>query len=456
MLTRLLIILFLNFGLGAEILRAETVPVMSQRTIRMQPGQMRSVSFPSESNLHVSRRGIVDIAHAGQGWWHLTALRSGIVMITTDTSQQSGSADGDRLLVEVTSAVSDEVRSVALNDERIVLPTWLCREPGVQCQNEARVVAGQVKSVDWFRRALTFCRLRSECRLSVVLDTDAMASWERETRTLLGRGYVVNILGKNLLSVMSYCGDPSIRRISEAEVEAVTQGGISDGVIIFRCLDDVNDDLYQLQMRMYSVQEAEAHALGLEAKVNGDIAVPTRLPQVALLAKLEALAKERRVETVAEPIVRIAGNQAIEFTTGSEFQVLNTHVSESKLPASTPMTVWKHLGLRVKAKITALSQERVRISYDLSYRDRSGRDKDVSLSEVRSDLICGLGTPTMASILDLRGKGGDKVFVPILAKLPLIGALFSRSTNESLNTRLVLWFVVQADDKQDKLKSIDF
>jgi type II secretory pathway component GspD/PulD (secretin) len=46
--------------------------------------------------------------------------------------------------------------------------------------------------------------------------------------------------------------------------------------------------------------------------------------------------------------------------------------------------------------------------------------------------------------------------VPILSKLPLIGALFSRSTNESLNTRLVLWFVVQADDKQDKLKSIDF
>lgn len=453
---KVLIVFILGSSLFADILVADPAPELLHRSVRMLPGQVRSVSFPQESSLHVSRRGIIDVAHVGQGRWHLTALRSGIVMITADTVQSAGGGDAARLLVEVIAADSVEAGKAAVPESNLIMPPWLCKEPGIRCQSDAGIISGETKSVDWFRRAQTFCRLRSDCRLSVTLDVDTLANWERETAAILGPRYAVSTLGKNLLSVMSYCGDTSSRHSAETEVDAVTQGGLSEGVIIFRCLEDRNDHPYQLQIRMFSIQEAEARVLGLDTKINADAAVPHGISEIELLSKFESMAKDRRVETIAEPVVRIVGNQPIELSTGSEHQVLTSKPPESKATRASSPTLWKQLGLKVKVGLTELSRERVRIRYDLSYRDRSGRELDVNMSEIQSEVICKLGTPTIASILDLRGKGGDKAYVPIFAQIPLIGPLFNRNSYESLKTRMVLWFVVRPEDHQDNLAPIAF
>ena len=375
-------------------------------------------------------------------------------MINAVESQLATGAEADRLLVEVLPATSAESSSTTLHSESTDLPSWLCGEKGIKCQSRGGLITGQVESVDLFRRAHSICRQRSDCRVNVTLDATSMTSWEHQTSELLGQGFSVKGLGNSLLSVTGYCGEPSRRHTYESAIDLATEGGVSEGVIVFRCAEDLNENAYQLQMRMYSVKETDASALGIDTKVRADFVVPTEPLHVALLAKLEALAKERKVESVAEPLMRIVGNQTIEFATGSEFQVLTPQFSESRILSAPSTTTWKHLGLHVKAKVTELKPGKLRVSYDLSYRDRANREGDVSVSNVQSDLICELGVPVMASVLELRGSGGDRISVPLLERLPIIGPLFGHRTRESLNTRLLLWFVVHADDREVTLQPL--
>ena len=65
--------------------------------IQMHPGETRTIQIGGGESLQVSRRGHLDMQYQGDGKWQLTAMRSGLVMISPGDTN----SDDFRILIEI-------------------------------------------------------------------------------------------------------------------------------------------------------------------------------------------------------------------------------------------------------------------------------------------------------------------------------------------------------------------
>ena len=101
--------------------------------------------------------------------------------------------------------------------------------------------------------------------------------------------------------------------------------------------------------------------------------------------------------------------------------------------------------------LAPLSSDRVRLSYEMTLKTKAEGITSLNVNELKSEIDLILGAPVMVGILDLRGSGSDSSGIPILEKLPLIGPLFHRTSVEKVNSRLLLWLTVHADESLSEL-----
>lgn len=126
-------------------------------------GDSQVVHFPLGTDLTVSRRGVVDLFHAGNGNWEITALRGGFAVIDGKDAV-TGDSRPPRVFVTVLAA-DDRHALIAPPD----LPDWICKAKGVRCQRDAGIVQGQVDEPLWWQRAQDFCRKNEACLFAVEL-----------------------------------------------------------------------------------------------------------------------------------------------------------------------------------------------------------------------------------------------------------------------------------------------
>lgn len=136
------------------------------RSFALAVGESQIVRFPSGTDLAVSRRGVVDLFHQGDGIWELTALRAGFVVID---GRDAATGDARPPRIFVTVAPSGERPAFA---ELPDLPAWLCKPKGVRCDKGAGIVAGVSDDPLWLRRGAAYCDRGDACLFAVHLSAD--------------------------------------------------------------------------------------------------------------------------------------------------------------------------------------------------------------------------------------------------------------------------------------------
>lgn len=155
--------LVIAMSLGGPAARA------ASRSLALAVGESEVVRFPAGTDLAVSRRGVVDLFHAGDGSWEITALRAGFAVID-GRDAVTGEARPPRVFVTVASA--DERPSFG---EHLDLPAWLCKPRGVRCDKAAGIVSGRVDDPLWLQRAADFCAHANACLFAVDLSEKGQA-----------------------------------------------------------------------------------------------------------------------------------------------------------------------------------------------------------------------------------------------------------------------------------------
>ncbi len=140
------------------------------RSLALSVGESEVVRFPPGTDLAVSRRGVVDLFHAGDGSWEITALRAGFAVVD-GRDAVTGDARPPRVFVTVAS--TDGRPSFV---ERLELPAWLCKPRGVRCDKAAGIVSGRVDDPLWLQRAADFCAHGNACLFAVDLSDKGHAA----------------------------------------------------------------------------------------------------------------------------------------------------------------------------------------------------------------------------------------------------------------------------------------
>ena len=421
--------------------RSNPVGEAGSRHIRMRAGETQEISYPLGADLTVSRRGVVDVFHLGDGRWQVTALHAGFVVIDAHDAI-SGETKWPRLFIDIASIHSeDQLDNPPAGD----LPQWLCRDSNVQCQRESGILSGTAKSYVWFAHARETCRSLAGCYFDVNLDPAAYAVWIDDLRQMLGQSYTVLPGAGSVPTVEVYCGRVGREKWRD-EVDALTSKAVSEGRIWLRCRDEFSRTPFRLQVRMFSILASDVRALGLDPQIDAHMALPLSNSNANILSRLEAWTRDHRAEVIAEPVLRLTPNQRAEILSGTEFQVVEHVVRSDRQGASSDVSSWKQQGLSLRVSLAPLSSDRVRLSYELTLKTKAEGITSLNVNELKSEIDLVLGTPVMVGILDLRGSGSDSSGIPILEKLPLIGPLFHRNSVEKVNSRLLLWLTVHSDE----------
>lgn len=165
-------------SLSAGVARADST------NLALSVGESRVVRFPDGTDLSVSRRGIVDLFHAGGGNWEITALRSGFAVVD-GRDAATGESRPPRLFITVAPAGEPGVFA-----GRPELPAWLCKPRGIRCERDAGIVSGTTDDPLWLRRAEGFCERGDACLVAVALSASGQAR-RRERYRLAAKIFLV-------------------------------------------------------------------------------------------------------------------------------------------------------------------------------------------------------------------------------------------------------------------------
>jgi len=438
---------------GAAASNTTALPEQAEaRHLTMTIGSTQEVSYPLGTDLAISRRGIIDVFHLGDGRWQITALRPGFVVVDAHDGG-TGAARMPRLFIDARRS-EDELRPGPKESEEETrpIPKWICQDTeAVTCGQDSGLVTGTVASPIWFHQARASCQASPRCTFAVVLTATAQAEWTSALRLALGADYSVTptARGSVLAIIETYCGKGG-RDARLPMVDALTSRALSSGLAWFKCREDRGLPHYRMHAQVFLVEAAAAAELGFAntATVQAGLFGGGQ-NHVQLLAKLKALEQERKAEIVGEPMLRLTANQPAELASGGEFQVTQRTLHRGEGEDAIEKVAWKQHGLTLKLVATPLNDQRVRLGFDMTLKSRSeGSDQALTLHVLKSEADLILGVATMAGILDLQTSASEQERLPVLSKIPLIGPWFQRSGRQSSKSRLFLWLELSEDESR--------
>lgn len=411
-------------------------------------GDSETLVLRDGADVQISRRGVVDLFHVGEGRWRVTALRAGVVVLSSGEGEAAR-----RSIVRVTPA---ERTPGQLDDE---IPPWICATPGVHCDRAARVVDGVLPDAARFAQARALCE-RGACRFQALLTETARARWEAQLRALAPRGTTLTLSPAGVLSVEVLCGQlestsdearresgiseprrrgPSSREERANELRAALRGRIDGDDLLVQCAEDKVSLGYRLETKIMRIAASQLAALGFAGSASLGATTPPWRLDAALASKLEAARRARHLEVIGEPSLRLVAGRRAEARSGGEFQV---PLHEPR--AGEPRAAWKPFGLLLIAVAAPRDARTARLSYELALSARDG--EGVSAHSVKGELELALGTPTLVAALDLASSDREDVSQPLLARIPILGPLFRLEVKGDQTSRVFAWFKLGADE----------
>ena len=411
--------------------------------VRLTAGDSTTLHFVDGADIQVSRRGIVDLVHRGNGAWLVTALQTGIVSLSASDNNQKY-----HKIIRITP------RSEHMSTSTTEIPDWICGIHHVSCDHEARIVNGRIHDGARFLQAKTWC-FHNDCRFLATLDDKTKDTLEQSIRQILPKVESVRLSLTGALRLDINCdGEQNqtkslglspkntgafIQNSISQEIRAILQSQFEEQDIVIACYAGHESQAYRLETKIVRFSKSILANLGFDTMAELSIFLPRFQLDASLRSKLDNAERSRQIETIGEPAIRLIPGRLTEVRSGGEFLA-----STSTNRSSHAKSAWKPFGLSLRAEVNPRASDIVRLTYDLSL---SARDEDgINLQKVSGDLDLRLGEPTIAAALDLIASDHQVRTQTIMAQIPIVGPLFSFSANGRNHSQVVAWFQVSRDE----------
>ncbi len=426
--------------------------------VRLQQGSSVTLAFDFATGVKVSRKGVINLYHRGQGSWQITGLRKGLVVI--ENQRRSGEPVGalsKRYLVEVFDSEgsdrSDRGEGESQSDS--LLPQWICKRPGVRCDQTKRLMEGSAENREFWLKSSEFCRNVTGCDFKIELSLALKLEWQRQMSDLLGQPVEIKSLDQGGLLVLGDCSRTSIRKWEEI-IHAKTGLVVQAGVLVVGCLEDQYRGLFQVSIDVISVKESATNQQGIDSReqlvlrgganlVQGGPPGVTLGVDGAIFSRLVHLMAKDKAKVVAQPVIRLMSSTPTKLVSGGEFayRKQRTRVKDAgkEADADEGALEWKAMGLDLGLEVFPLSQNKVNLKYETSLKTKIDRGS-VHVQALKGSVELPLGQKVLVGRIDMDQQvDGDEG--SILSEIPIIGQWFRSSHKEVGNSVIFLWATIE-------------
>jgi pilus assembly protein CpaC len=148
------------------------------------------------------------------------------------------------------------------------------------------------------------------------------------------------------------------------------------------------------------------------------------------------LSTQGLARVLAEPTVSIRLGSEAELSAGGEIPIRLTERFENRL-------VWKHYGLRLKLRLTALAGQNIRVAIqtESSHLDAAtavGGTPGIRKSALQTEIDAEFGKPVLLTGMFQSNRSKDVDKMPVLGDIPIIGELFKSRAFRSDESELLI------------------
>jgi hypothetical protein len=426
--------------------------------VRLQQGSTVTLAFDFATGVKVSRKGVINLYHLGQGSWQITGLRKGLVVIENQRrAGESPGALGKRYLVEVIDTEGrgrNDLEEGGLSSESL-LPQWICQRPGVRCDQGKRLVEGVAQNREFWLKSFEFCLNLTGCDFKMKLSPALKLDWQRQLSDLLGQGVEIKNLDPSGLLVLGDCSQTSVKKWEEL-TEAKTGVKTQAGVLVVGCLEDHYRGLFQVSIDVISVKESSTNQQGIDSReqlvlrggaslAQGGAPGVTLGVDGAIFSRLVHLMATDKARVMAQPVIRLMSSTPTRLLSGGEF-AYRTQRGAAKdsgkdLDPSEGATEWKAMGLDLGLEVFPLSQNKVSLKYETSLKSKIDQGS-VHVQALKGRVELPLGQKVLIGRIDMDQQiDGDEG--SLLSEIPIIGQLFHSSHKEVGNSVIFLWATIE-------------
>jgi len=395
--------------------------------INLKVGENKKLKLPGVFDLHVSRRGVIDIQYLGREKWSLTALQRGFVVLYLG---EKGRTDTQRIFIRSRKPKP----SKKLLSENKPLPSWLCLSKGVRCRHESGLVSGSVDDYNFFFKSWYYCHERQSCFFKMQL---SHRGFER-LKIMLKDRYPERLLSIQrqtsywLLEV--YCSGTSADTLKKS-FNSLFHKMVSRGRIIIRCS---SFNVLKVKIRIMLTEKSRSTRFGLDKGQGGSFSLLKH--KQLFFDNLQDIAEDNKVQTIASPWLHILAGEKSTLSSGGE-------VAFFEQVQGKPQVKWKNYGLKLTIIARRSGKNKVSGQFDFQLsHPKNGKSAHSGMIKISlvSPFFGGFSQDIVLGGVDISGSIEDQLSRPLLQKIPIIG--YWLSAKSAQKNQLYATFILNITD----------
>lgn len=386
--------------------------------LTLTQGQAKSLRLPQEGQIHLSRKGTIDILWLEPGKWRLTGLKKGTVLLRV--TQASGQ-EIRRVMITVKAPKKAQYLSSSPFQK---LLAFTCKTPGIRCRRSDGLISGHTESWSFYLKTQALCKKAPPCRFEASLGLAGKQALLKDLKTYIHHDTRLSISSNGKLMAHLPCTQKD-RPKYLAHIERLTETSEKKSGIGITCNND-NLKTVTLKTKVFYLKEDDLRQLGLDIRHAG----PTPLSKISAF-----------IESHEE---RIISSPEIELVIGKEFAIKAG--GEVHYPSRSDNTddLWKAFGVMLSGSTTSVGSKAIEISYTLQLKLPGGQGRSTFQgSNLTSHSRLSLGHPKIVGEVEAEFLVKNKKGIAIIEHLPIIGPLFTWHESKKSKSRMYLWLSIE-------------
>lgn len=365
------------------------------KSIDLKIGESVKLSFQNSENMHLSRKGVVDLfGDEANNSWVLTGLKEGFVILTPS------STDDQRIFINVSDNSHENLVDSKINEKKIIV-----RE---QFHDPFQFLSNKIE-----------CESSKKCLFFSTLNESGVNEWKDFlTQKYKPLSIDINQFGEGVMKI-------ECRNKLNLE-EGVKKSGELDGIYI-ECVE--NKSQFNLTATLLVIGSEENNIFNLNAR--------NMIWFKDFLSKISANATRSDTYILGKPSIKVIAGVDSEIQSGGEFKVDSVNANNNI------ETTWKKFGIGIGVKIQPLLEQKYKLNFNVSISSINRNVSDrINANSFRSEIIGNYNDEILAGGLELELNNRDVESWPFIYRIPIISPILNGFSVASTQQKLFVIFNV--------------
>ncbi len=421
--------LFIVFVLKSEVSFCQKEP----HGIQLRVGQWQDIEIPSQLNISLSRKSIVDLSFLGSNKWRLTGLRSGFVVLSYlngDTLEKS----------QIFITVKRESKSQ--NKKKTVFPSWLCHYKDAHCNASPPYFEGKWDDITGFMVAKTTCQQVSGCSFKTLLAKDAIEKQQSKIQQMLGDSYQVEVKEQGALLIMYPCdGHKKRDQHHKSYIHTLLEGSPLVDSLYTGCVGEFIKKQYELFSKVTLVETSGGQEEGFKSSLGFTLKDFSLVSDSSFIADFSNRAKNKKMTILGEPYMILQSGETGRLKSGGELPFLRS----SPIRRRNEQEYWKEYGVDLTVSIKTLSKKEAFLEYDLKLKNpsNSSSKRSFNTNSLSGSLQIVEKKEVVVGRIRYQTNQMRHHLSPLFNQIPIVGPLFKILFQETGFVHIYLSFEVR-------------